>query len=101
MTIDFQTTNFKADQKLLEFISSRVSRLDKYYNRLVNATVYLKVDHVPDKVNKTLEIKINLADSQLFVAEHDRTFEAATDKAVDALKHQLAKIKTRQQASAS
>ena len=100
MVIDFQSTNFKADQKLLDFVSSKLAKLDRYYNRIVNATVYLRVDHTSDKNNKTIEFKINLADSQLFATEHDRTFEAATDNAMNALKHQLEKFKTKQQASA-
>lgn len=97
MVIDFQSTNFKADQKLLHFITSKLAKLDRYYDRIVNATVYMRVDRVSDKNNKTLEIKVNLADSQLFVAEHDRSFEAATDNALTALKHQLDKFKTKQQ----
>ncbi|MCC7298174.1 MAG: ribosome-associated translation inhibitor RaiA [Bacteroidia bacterium] len=96
MVIDFQSTNFKADQKLLDFISSKLAKLDHLYNRIVNATVYLKVNRVADKNNKTLEIKINLAETQLFVTEHDRSFEAATDNAMTALKHQLDKVKTKQ-----
>ncbi|MBL7812954.1 MAG: ribosome-associated translation inhibitor RaiA [Bacteroidetes bacterium] len=95
MVIDFQSTNFKADQKLLDFISAKLSKLDRYYNRITNATVYLKVENTADKINKTLEIKINLRENQLFTTEHDRTFEAATDKAMEALKHQLDKIKTK------
>jgi putative sigma-54 modulation protein len=96
MVIDFQSTNFKADLKLRNFIASKLAKLDQLYNRIVNATVYMKVDQVSDKNNKTLEIKINLADTQLFVTQHDRTFEAATDNAMSALKHQLDKYKTRQ-----
>jgi putative sigma-54 modulation protein len=95
MVIDFQSVNFKADQKLREFISSKLGKLDQLYNRILNATVYMKVDQVSDKNNKTLEIKINLADTQLFVTQHDRTFEAATDNAMAALKHQLDKHKTK------
>jgi putative sigma-54 modulation protein len=96
MVIDFQSTNFKADQKLKDFIASKLAKLDQLYNRIVNATVYMKVDQVSDKNNKLLEIKINLSDTQLFVTQHDRTFEAATDNAMSALKHQLDKYKTKQ-----
>lgn len=96
MVIDFQSTNFKADQKLLDFISSKLAKLDRYYDRIVNATVYLKVDHVPSKINKTIEVKINISDNQLFVTEQDRTFEGAADKAMQGLKHQIDKVKTRQ-----
>ncbi len=95
MVIDFQSTNFKADQKLLNFIQEKLTKLEKLHNKIVNATVYLKVDNTSEKNNKTLEIKINLAESQLFVTQNDRTFENATDKAMEALRHQLEKHRTR------
>lgn len=101
MVIDFQSTNFKADQKLLDFISAKLGKLERLNNRVVNATVYLRVDHVPDKNNKSVEFKINLAENQLFATVNDRSFEAATDKAMEALRHQLEKFKTRQIAAAS
>lgn len=69
--------------------------MEKLHNKIVNATVYLKVDNTSEKNNKTLEIKINLAESQLFVTQNDRTFENATDKAMEALRHQLEKHRTR------
>lgn len=93
MVIDFQSTNFKADSKLLEFITQKLQKIDRFYSKVLNATVYLKVDKASDKQNKTVEIKINLPETQLFVTEHDRTFEAATDRAMNALKNQIAKIK--------
>lgn len=93
MVIDFQSTNFKADSKLLEFITQKLQKIDRLYSKVLNATVYLKVDKASDKQNKTVEIKINLPETQLFVTEHDRTFEAATDRAMNALKNQIAKIK--------
>lgn len=95
MVIDFQSTNFKADQKLLSFISEKLQKMDRLYSRAVNATVYLKVNKASDKQNKTVEIKVNLPETQLFVTEHDRSFEAATDRAMEALKNQLAKMKAR------
>lgn len=95
MVIDFQSTNFKADQKLLSFISEKLQKMDRLYSRAVNATVYLKVNKASDKQNKTVEIKVNLPETQLFVIEHDRSFEAATDRAMEALKNQLAKMKAR------
>lgn len=95
MVIDFQSTNFKADQKLLNFIQEKLTKLEKLHNKIVNATVYMKVDNTSEKNNKTLEIKINLAESQLFVTQNDRTFENATDKAMEALRHQLEKHRTR------
>lgn len=97
MVIDFQTTNFKSDVKLRDFIREKLQKFDKYYSKIINATVYLKVNKSSDKQNKRVEIKINLPESQLFVEENDRTFEAATDRALESLKNQIAKLKSRSQ----
>ena len=95
MLIDFQTTNFKADQKLLDFVGRKLSKLERLHSRIINATVYLKVENSEDKQNKTVEIKINSRDFQLFVSEQGRSFEAAVEFAMDSLRNQLAKKKTR------
>lgn len=93
MEIQFQNTNFKADKKLLDLIVQKLNKLEHYYDKIIDANVYLKVQKSDDKVNKILEIKMNVFNSTLFVEEHDRTFENALDKAEDALKTQLIKYK--------
>jgi putative sigma-54 modulation protein len=95
MVIDFQSTNFKADIKLREFIGSKLQKMEKLYNRVLNATVYLKVNKASNKQNKIIEIKLNLPETQIFVSESDQTFETATDKAISSLSNQLAKVKAR------
>lgn len=93
MEIQFQSTNFKADKKLLDLIEQKLRKLEHYYDKIIDASVYMKVQKSDDKVNKILEIKVNVSNSTLFVEEHDRTFENAIDKAEDALRIQLMKYK--------
>lgn len=93
MEIQFQSTNFKADKKLLDLIEQKLKKLEHYYDKIIDASVYMKVQKSDDKVNKILEIKVNVSNSTLFVEEHDRTFENAIDKAEDALRAQLMKYK--------
>ena len=95
MVIDFQTPNFKADSKLLDFISEKFDKLEKFHNHITNATVYLKVANVSDNQNKLIEVKLNLPDTQLFMAMQGQSFEAATDKVVDSLKEQIKRYKKR------
>ena len=99
MEIQFQNTNFKADKKLLDLIVQKLKKLEHYYDKIIDANVYLKVQKSEDKVNKILEIKLNVSNSTLFVEEHDRTFENALDKAEDALKTQLIKYKDKMASS--
>ncbi len=100
MRIEFQSTNFKADKKLLDLIEQKLGKLEHYYDKIIDACVYMKVQKSDDKVNKILEIKLNVSNSTLFVEEHDRTFENAIDKAEDALKSQLIKYKQKSISSA-
>jgi putative sigma-54 modulation protein len=40
-----------------------------------------------------LEIRIKVPEKELFVMQQDSSFENATDKAVDALKQQISRLK--------
>lgn len=93
MEIVFQNTNFKADKKLLDLIETKLNKLEHFYDKIIDASVYLKVQKTDDKINKILEIKMNVSNAILFVEEQDKTFEIALDKAEDALKSQLIKYK--------
>jgi putative sigma-54 modulation protein len=95
MTIDFQYTNFKADQKLLNYITKKLSKMDTFYDRIVHSIVYLKVENTENKDNKSVEVKVNVANQTLFVSEISQTFEAATDMVVEKLRAQLIKYKSK------
>jgi putative sigma-54 modulation protein len=93
MEIQFQNTNFRADRKLLDLITQKLNKLSHYYDKIIVASVYLKVQKSDDKENKVIEIKMNVSNQTLFVEEHDKTFENALDRAENALKSQLIKYK--------
>ncbi|MDP2175753.1 MAG: ribosome-associated translation inhibitor RaiA [Bacteroidota bacterium] len=93
MDIQFQTLNFKADKKLLDLVTSKLSKLEHFYDKIIDANVYLKVQKSDDKENKIIEIKLNVSQTTLFVEEKDKTFEIALDKAEDAIKSMLIKYK--------
>jgi putative sigma-54 modulation protein len=88
-----QSVNFKADQSLIDFIEKKLSSLDKYYDKIVDAEVFLKVQHTSEKENKLVDIKINVPGNELVVKKQSKTFEEGTTAAVDALKRQLTKKK--------
>jgi putative sigma-54 modulation protein len=93
MQIDFQITNFKADQKLLDFITQKLEKLETFYGRIINSVVYLKLDNSEGLENKLVEIKLNVKNETLFANERRKSFEEATDTASQALRSQLIKYK--------
>ena len=94
MEINIQSINFDADQKLLDYITKKITKLNTFYVGIINVMVYLKLEHDSEhKNNKTLEAKLNVHNQTLFCSEHCRTFECAIDLAVESLKVQLKKYK--------
>ena len=52
MKVLTQDIHFKADAKLLEFIQKKLDKLELFYDRVIDAEVYLHLLNTPDKENK-------------------------------------------------
>lgn len=96
MNIKIQSVHFDADGKLLEFIENKLSKLDHIYDQIVGAEVVLKIEKSEDSQNKVTDIKILISGNDLFSKRQAKTFEEATDLAVEALLKQLKRIKEKQ-----
>jgi putative sigma-54 modulation protein len=93
MKVKVQSIHFDADQKLLEFVEEKVDKLSQYYEDIINTEVFLRLDKAEEKANKITEIKINTPGKTHFAREQCKTFEEATDSAVDSLRKQITKHK--------
>jgi putative sigma-54 modulation protein len=93
MNVNLQAVNFNADRKLVDFIQVRLDKLEKYYDKVVNADVFLKVENTSDKENKIVEIKIHVPGDDLIVKKQCKTFEEAIDQASESLERLLLKRK--------
>ena len=93
MKIIIQTPGFKADQKLLDFVTQKLEKLNQLNDDLVEGHVCLKLDNSNTQENKVCEIKLPIRGNDLFAMKQDRTFEDATNKVVEALKNQLSGLK--------
>jgi putative sigma-54 modulation protein len=93
MKIKVQSIHFTADRKLLKFIEEKVDKLFQFYDSIIDSEVYLRLDKSDNDENKIAEIKINTPGKTLFAKEQCKTFEEATDVAVEALRRQITKHK--------
>lgn len=93
MNVQIHSVRFDADKKLIDFVQGKLEKLNQLGEPIVNAEVYLRLDNDQEKVNKVSEIKLDLAGGPLFARKQSRSFEEATDDAIDALKKQIAKHK--------
>jgi len=93
MNIQIHSVRFNADKKLIDFVNHKLDKLSQFGEDIVNAEVYLRLDKDQDHENKISEIKLDLSGGPLFARKQSKTFEEATDYAVDALKKQITKHK--------
>ncbi len=93
MTITVQAIHFTADSKLVDFIQKKINKLDQFFDQIISGEVYLKLEKVEDEANKISEIKLLIPGNQLFAKEKCKTFEEATDLAIESLRKQLEKHK--------
>lgn len=93
MKIKVQSIHFTADKKLLNFVEEKVEKLIQYYDSIIDSEVFLRLDKSNISENKIAEIKINIPGKTLFAKEQSKTFEEATDVAIEALRRQITKQK--------
>jgi len=93
MDIKIQSVNFDADKKLVAFVEERVGKLEQYFDNIVGAESFLKVEKSESFENKTVEIKILLPGKEIFAKKQCKSFEEAADESVEALRRQLVKYK--------
>ena len=98
MKVNVQTPNFAADIKLIDFIEKRLSKLEQFYDKIIFADVFLKVQNTSDKQNKITEVLLSVPGGDLMVKKEARSFEEGTDECVQSLERQLKKRKQKQRA---
>lgn len=93
MKVHVQSVNFNADTGLIEFVEKKINSLEKYYDKIVDSEVFLKVQKTSDKENKIVDVKLNIPGNDLVAKKQCKTFEEGVMLATDSLKRQLAKKK--------
>ncbi len=97
MNVKVQSVRFDADQKLLDYVEKKVSKLSQMADNILGAEVILRLDNSETKENKIAEISLDVPKiTDLFAKRQCETFEEAVDLSVDALKKQLVKAKDKQ-----
>ena len=91
MEIRIQSLKFNADQKLLDFIEKKFSRIEKFYDAITGVDVALSL--LPDHENKNVKVQVAIPGSTIVVEKNAKTFEDAVVDCADILKEKLVKVK--------
>lgn len=89
MKMIVQTPDFKPNQKLLDFVTREVEKLDHLSDRIVEVRVCMKIERSDSRDNKICKIIGVMPGTELFAMRRSSAFEQATINAVNALARQV------------
>lgn len=95
MDLNVHTVHFDADRKLVDFVNSKVNKLELFFDNIICGEVYLRIDKSSKNENKIAEIKLSLPGKEVFAKKQCKSFEEAADLACDALRKQVKKHKSK------
>jgi putative sigma-54 modulation protein len=96
MKVNIQSVHFDADQKLIDFIEGKISKLIGQYDKIIETDVTLRLDKATNNENKIAEIRLHVPGNDLYAKRQCKSFEEAIDQSIDALKNQIIKHKDKQ-----
>ena len=94
MNVNIQTVHFDADNKLVEYVNKKLSKLNTFHDRIVKVDVFLKLDNVVHTIkDKIAEINVHVPKQHYFVKCSTKSFEESFDKALDSLVNMIKRKK--------
>lgn len=93
MRVHTEAVQFKADQKLVNFIEKKLAKMEHYFDRIIDAKVVLKLENSGQIKDKVAEVRLNLPGETLVVKESHKTFEGSIENATSSMKRQLIRYK--------
>lgn len=99
MNIKIQSVHFNTDSKLEEHIEQKVGKLLQRNEDVLSANVTLKIDKSQLNENKIAEIRIEIPGNDIYAKKQSKSFEEATDVAIEAVRRQLKKFKEKRRDS--
>lgn len=93
MEIRVQSLKFDADQKLLDFVEKKVSKLGRFDDEITDVEVVLSLLEKPD--NKNVKLMVHVPGGYQVIERNARSFEEAVNESVDAMKEKITRNKER------
>ena len=87
MEIRVKSLKFDADQKLLDYVQKKVSKVEKFFDNMGDIDVTLSLLQEPD--NKHVKIQTRIPGEDLVIERSAKTFEEAVTDAADVMKEKI------------
>ena len=93
MNVVIHPVHFEASAQLVDFINKKLAKLETFFDRIIEAEVFLKLETNQNVKDKIVEIKVYVPGKTLFATKTSKTFEESTDLALRTIAGQLKKQK--------
>jgi putative sigma-54 modulation protein len=94
MNVKIQTVHFTADEKLVEYVTRKVEKLNTFHERITKVDVFLKLDNVVHTIkDKVAEIRVHIPRHDFFVKASSKSFEESFDCALESMVNQMKRKK--------
>jgi putative sigma-54 modulation protein len=99
MNVNIQTVHFDADVRLINYVNSKLEKLNSFHDRIIKVDVFLKLDNVVHTIkDKIAEIRVQVPRHKFFVKATSKSFEESFDCALDSMSNQIKRKKQKQAA---
>lgn len=93
MKVIVETPQFDADAKLIDFIQKKLNKLEQFYDRIIQADVFLKLEPNNKPENKVVEVLVRVPGDKFMVKKMTKSFEEGIDVCAQSLERVLIKHK--------
>ncbi|MFC4632552.1 ribosome hibernation-promoting factor, HPF/YfiA family [Dokdonia ponticola] len=93
MKVIIEAPQFDPDVKLIEFIQKKLNKLEQFYDKIIHADVFLKLEPNNKPQNKIVEILISVPGDEFIIKKNSKSFEEGVDLCVQSLERVLLKRK--------
>lgn len=83
MKISVQALGLTPHAPLEEHINKKVSKLDTFYDKIIEGKVTLRVENNPEKENKSAELRLVIPGDDIVVKKTCASFEESLDLCVE------------------
>jgi len=89
MKIHIQSIDCSPRQDLLDLVHEKLTKLDHFSDRILEAKVVLRIEKADKRDNKVVEVRLVIPGDDIFVKKNSESFEEALQKVYDVLQREV------------
>lgn len=93
MKIIIETPGFDADVKLMDFVEKKLNKLEQFYDQIIQADVFLKLESGNKPENKIVEVLLHVPGDKFIIKKTASSFEEGVDDCVQSLERSVKRHK--------